>query len=152
MVSWREFADADAELSARVLELFTTYKHHTMATLRRDGSPRISGTEVAIEDGQLILGMMPGTRRAEDLLRDPRLAIHSHSVDPPEGDQGSWSGEAKLTGRAVPGAPGTASGPSDADWFRVELSAVVVTRLGQPADHLLIESWTPERGRVTQRR
>ncbi|HEX5268461.1 MAG TPA: pyridoxamine 5'-phosphate oxidase family protein [Acidimicrobiales bacterium] len=151
MVSWREFADADAELSARVLELFTSYKHHTVATIRRDGSPRISGTEVVFEEGELILGMMTGTRRAEDLLRDPRLAIHSHSVDPPEEGQGSWSGEAKLSGRAVP-RPAGASGPSDADWFRVELSAVVVTRLGDPADHLLIESWTPERGRVTQRR
>lgn len=151
MVSWGEFEAAEPELSARVRELFTVYRHHTMATIRRDGSPRISGTEISIEDGELVLGMMPGTRRAQDLLRDPRLAVHSHSVDPPEGDNASWSGEAKLSGRAVPG-PSSASGPSDAEWFRVELSAVVVTRLGDPADHLVIESWTPERGRLTQRR
>lgn len=151
MVAWVEFADAEPEFSARVLELFTAHRHHTMATIRRDGSPRISGTEIALDHGQLVLGMMPGTRRAADLRRDPRLAIHSHSVDPLEGDPASWPGEAKVSGRAVPGSSG-APGPSDPDSFRVDLSAVVVTRMGEPADHLIIESWSPDRGYRAERR
>ena len=151
MVAWAEFAEAEPELSARVVGLFTAHRHHTMASIRRDGSPRISGTEVTLEDGQLVLGMMPGTRRADDLRRDPRMAIHSHSVDPPEPDQGTWPGEAKVSGRAHPKPPG-ASGPSDADWFRIDISAVVLTRLGDPADHLLIESWTEGRGYRSERR
>lgn len=151
MVAWAEFADAEPEFSARVLERFLAYRHHTMATVRRDGSPRISGTEIAFDDGQLVLGMMPGTRRAADLRRDPRLAIHSHCVDPPEGDPASWPGEAKVWGRAVSGPP-PASGAQEADSFRVDLSAVVLTRLGEPADHLVIESWSPGRGYRAQRR
>ena len=39
----------------------------TLATLRRDGSPRISGTEAHIVDGQIVLGMMPGSMKARDL-------------------------------------------------------------------------------------
>jgi hypothetical protein len=150
MVTWARFAAVQPEFSARVLALFTNYRHHTMATIRRDGSPRISGTEVGLEDGQLVLGMMPGTRRASDLRRDPRLAIHSHCIDPVEGHPASWPGEAKVSGRAVSGraapGPSNGAGPSDADWFRVDLSAVVITRLSEAADHLVVESWSPERG------
>ena len=67
--------------------LFTQHRHHTMATVRSDGAPRISGTEVEFDSGELCLGMMAGTFRAVDLRRDPRLEIHSHSVDPPEATQ-----------------------------------------------------------------
>ena len=151
MASWAEFSAAEPEFSSRVGDLFTGYRHHTMATVRRDGSPRISGTEVAIENGELLLGMMLGTRRAADLRRDPRLALHSHSVDPPEEDQASWSGEAKLSGRGAPTTVGS-DGPADAEWFRIDISSVVVTRLGDPADHLVVESWSPEGGYRTQRR
>lgn len=148
MATWAEFADAEPEFSARVLELFTAYRHHTMATIRRDGSPRISGTEIALADGRLVIGMMPGTRRAADLRRDPRIALHSHCVDPTEDDAASWPGEAKVAGRALAGA----SGAQDADVFHIDLAAVVVTRLGEPADHLVIESWSPERGYRAERR
>ena len=72
MSSWQEFATQVPDFAQRVEGLFVAYKHHTMATLRLDGSPRISGTEVTFDDGRLLLGMMPGTRRAADLRRDPR--------------------------------------------------------------------------------
>ena len=150
-MTWHRFARADPDLAERVGRLFTTHRHHTMATLRSDGSPRISGTEVKIEDGEFVLGMMPGTRRAADLRRDARVAVHSQGVDPPDGDHGSWSGEAKVGGRAVE-VPDGQEGVDEPEWFRIEIAEVVVTRLGVPADHLLIESWDPERGRRTRRR
>ena len=137
MVAWADFADADPELAGLVLDLFTARKHHTMATVRADGSPRISGTEVKIDGGQLLLGMMPGTRRAADLRRDPRLALHSQGVDPPEEDQAAWRGEAKIAGTAVQLSRATGQ-REDADWFRIEVSEVVLTRLGSPADQLVI--------------
>jgi hypothetical protein len=149
VASWQYFVDAAPEFAARVQRLFTAHKHHTMATLRRDGSPRISGTEVEFDDGQLVLGMMAGTRRAQDLRRDPRIAIHSQGVDPPEGDPAAWSGEAKLFGRAVE----LAAGPEQtSDRFRVEIADVVLTRVGTPADHLLIERWTPDGGLTRRER
>jgi hypothetical protein len=96
-----------------------------------------------------LLGMMPGTRRAEDLRRVPRIAIHSQVVDPREGDPGAWSGEVKLSGRAVKLATG-AEGASDR--FRVAVADVVLTRVGTPANHLVIERWNPDGGLVRRER
>jgi len=148
-VSWQDFVDSAPEFASRVEELFRARKHHTMATLRKDGSPRISGTEVAFEEGELRLGMMAGSYRAEDLRHDPRVAIHSQGVDPPEGDPGAWSGETKLSGRAVE----LASGQSDtSDRFKIDIAAVVLTRVGTPANHLVIERWSPDTGLVRRKR
>lgn len=146
MASWREFLEAAPGFGQRVEALFTGRKHHTMATVRRDGAPRISGTEVEIDSGWLCLGMMPGTRRAADLRRDPRVAIHSHCVDPPEDDPGAWSGEAKLFGRAEE----LAGDGGASDRFRLHVEQVVLTSLDAPV--LAIEAWTPERGVVRSER
>ena len=148
MPTWAEFSSLEPELAAAVAELFLAHRHHVMATLRRDGSPRLSGTEVRFEDGELLLGMMPGTRRAADLRRDPRLSLHSQGVDPPDGDPAGWPGEAKVSGRAVDRSEG-AGGP---DRFAVELTEVVLTRLGDPADHLVVRWWRPDGGVREQRR
>src|SRR4051812_12322810 len=100
MSAWSEFEREAPELAAQVRDRFTARKHHTMATLRLDGSPRISGTEVELADGELRIGSMPGAVKARDLLRDPRLAIHSATSDPPEGQPTAWEGEAKVSGTA----------------------------------------------------
>ncbi|HML00483.1 MAG TPA: hypothetical protein VK428_09860 [Acidimicrobiales bacterium] len=60
MTTWAEFEAAEPAFAGRVRALFEAHKHHTMATIRRDGSPRISGTEVRFEDGEMVLGMMAG--------------------------------------------------------------------------------------------
>jgi hypothetical protein len=113
--------------------------------LRRDGSPRISGIEVEFgADGGLYLGMMPGSLKALDLQRDSRLALHSPTDDAPEADPGSWLGEAKISGRAA--EVSEHRGPDAPHRFRVDVSEVVLTTVGQPADHLVIQSWHPGRG------
>jgi hypothetical protein len=116
-----------------------------MATLRADGSPRISGTEVAFTDGQVVLGSMPGARKARDLQRDPRVSVHSPTVDPPEDDPSAWTGEAKLAAQAVEQAverdTGTGQGPHT---FFLDLTEVVHTRV--VGDRLVIRSWHPGRG------
>jgi hypothetical protein len=132
MVAWHEI-EADApEFAARVRELFGARKHKTMATLRADGSPRISGIETRIGD-HVAFGSMAGSRKLADLQRDPRLALHSPSVDPPEDDPGRWVGEAKISGRAVPTDEG----------FRVDITEVALTYLD---GGLVVESWHPGRG------
>jgi hypothetical protein len=96
MATWTEFSAAAPELAERVKQSFDAHKHKTMATLRKDGSPRISGTEVEFSDGELWLGSMPNALKAKDLLRDPRFAIHNgYSDTTPEGMV-----DAKLAGRA----------------------------------------------------
>ncbi len=52
-----------------------------LGTIRRDGTPRISPVEPLFEDGELYLGMMWRSRKALDLLRDPRLTLHNTLVD-----------------------------------------------------------------------
>ena len=143
MTTWNEFAAAEPDLSRRVLELFTAHKHHTMATLRKDGSPRISGTEVDFADDGLALGMMGGALRAADLRRDPRVALHTSTVDPDE-DPTVWPGEAKITGTAS--EVDKHDGPPGSHRFLIDLGQVVVTRVGTPADHLVIETWHPNHG------
>jgi hypothetical protein len=142
MTSWAEFAAAAPELAERVRERFAIRKHKTLATLRRDGSPRISGIETDFADCEIYLGSMPASVKGLDLLRDPRLALHSPTEDPPDGNAHAWQGEAKIAGRAI-------QVPSDehgALRFRVDITEVVLTRLNEAGDRLVIESWHPGRG------
>jgi hypothetical protein len=144
VASWGEFAAAEPEFAERVLERFNVRKHSTLATLRRDGSPRISGTEVSFEGGELSLGMMPGSLKSRDLQRDARLALHSPTEDASEEDPSSWAGEAKIAGQGVEVT--VPNRREEGHRFRVEITEVVLTRVGEPADHLVIESWHPGRG------
>src|SRR4051812_42427274 len=81
MSTWNQICTEAPELSARVKAAFDAHKHKVMATLRADGSPRISGTELDFADGELWIGSMPGAMKARDLQRDPRFAIHSAPLD-----------------------------------------------------------------------
>jgi hypothetical protein len=159
MASWEEIETAAPELAARARAAFDAHKHKVLATLRRDGSPRISGIEADFADGQLWLGMMPGSRKALDLRRDPRLALHSASVDPPSDDPSGWAGDAKLSGRAVEvddpamlERMGAGEEAGEAHLFRVDVAELVHTRVGEPADHLVIELWQEGRGLRIMRR
>jgi hypothetical protein len=119
----------------------STRKHLTMATLRRDGSPRISGTEVQFADGQLRMGSMPAAMKALDLRRDGRVAIHGPTVDPPADNAAGWKGEAKIAGIAHEVDSG-----GDAHRFVIDISEAVITRLNEAGNRLVVESWTPNRG------
>ncbi len=127
--------------------LLTSRKHLTMATLRRDGSPRISGTEIEFADGQLGIGSMPGAVKALDLRRDPRVAIHGPTEDPPELNSAGWKGEAKIAGTATEVDSGT-----PAHRFLIDVREAVITRLNEAGNRLVVESWTQARGyRVRER-
>ncbi len=147
MASWAEFEAAQPEFASRVRTLLASRKHLTMATLRRDGSPRISGTEVEFADGQLRIGSMPGAVKALDLRRDPRVAIHGPTNDPPAGNASGWKGEAKIAGAAAEVESG-----SSAHRFLIDIHEAVITRLNEAGNRLVVESWTTERGyRITER-
>jgi hypothetical protein len=124
-----------------VKALLTRRKHHTMATLRSDGSPRISGTEVDFGDGELAIGSMPGAVKARDLRRDPRVAIHGATEDPPEDNPAGWTGEAKIAGRAV-----EVEAEGHGDRFLIDVQEAVITHLNEAGDRLVVESWNETRG------
>ncbi|MER7457915.1 pyridoxamine 5'-phosphate oxidase family protein [Micromonospora sp. NPDC126480] len=144
MTAWRDVERAEPEFAQRVRALFDAHRHKTIATLRADGSPRISGIEAVFEDGEILFGSMPNARKGADLLRDPRFALHSATVDPVEGSEATWPGEAKISGRAT--AAGPATGGPDGDRFRADIAEVVHTHLNQEATMLVVEWWTPARG------
>ena len=144
VTAWQDFQEAESEFAQRVRELFDAHRHKTMATLRADGSPRISGIETVFENGQLVFGSMPNARKGADLRRDPRFALHSATVDPVEGAEAQWPGEAKISGQAILAGPLT-EGP-DGDRFQADIAEVVHTHLNEKATMLVVEWWTPAHG------
>jgi hypothetical protein len=155
MASWQQVEAEAPELVARARAFFDANKHKTLATLRRDGSPRISGSEIIFADGELWFGSMWQAVKALDLRRDPRFAIHSAS------DGADFQGDAKVAGRVeevtsyevkravVQGS----SPPGPMHLFRADITELVIISLGgDPPDHMVIESWHPGRGVTTRRR
>jgi len=144
MAAWKDVERAEPEFAARVRRLFDAGRHKTIATLRADGSPRISGIECEFADGELRFGSMTGARKGADLRRDPRFALHGPTFHPQEGRESEWPGEAKIAGRAVPTGP--VDDVPEGETFLADISEVVITRLNPEATLLVIESWTPKRG------
>lgn len=94
MTTWTEFT-AEAP---RIAEIFgrrhaATRNLCMLATLRADGSPRISPMEPRVFEGQLWLVGMPNTTKFHDLARDPRFCLHTATVDTQVSD-----GDAKVWG------------------------------------------------------
>lgn len=155
MPTWTEFETAAPQLAARVREYMDAHVHKTLATVRRDGSPRISGTETMLIDGDLWIGSMWRALKALDLQRDPRFALHSGSDDPP-----AWLGDAKLAGvvaeitdpeRMEAIVQGKAP-PGPMHLFRLDLVEVSTVERNEAGDGIVVEVWTPESGvRRTER-
>lgn len=155
--SWTDFEAAEPVHAASVRKRFGEHKHHVLATLRADGSPRLTGLEADISRGELWLGMMPNSRKALDLRRDPRFAIHAN---PGPGSE-MEGGDARISGRAVevtdPAelaryAEAAPEGeiPEVFHLFRVDLTEVVRTYLSLP--DICVDVWHPGRPLRTIRR
>jgi hypothetical protein len=89
---------------------------------------------------------MSNSRKLNDLLRDPRFAVHSPTEDPIEGAESSWNGEAKISGRAVPIGAIEGEAAPEGEHFAVDITEVAFVHLDETATKLIIEWWTPDRG------
>ena len=151
MASWSELTAAAPSLAALARARIEATGLALMATLRGDGSPRISGIEPLFAADDLWLGMMPGSRKVADLRRDPRLALHNATVDKQVSE-----GDVKIAGRAVAvidgaqtaayraafeAATGYPPPPGPFDLFRVDVSELSSVR--PEGDHLVIDWWRP---------
>ena len=154
-VTWARFQDAEPAFAALVRERFESHRHAVMATLRRDGAPRLSGMEVPIRDGHLWLGMEDTSRKTDDLRRDARFSIHSA----PDNEQ-LVLGDARMEGRAVPALQPEVSlfvkghrfpvdDTSTMALFWADITRVVLARVENHG--LLVISWTPTGGLRTTR-
>ena len=132
MATWQEFCEqapglagpAEARIEASGLVL--------VATLRRDGWPRISPVEPIVMQGQIYLGMMPNSMKSVDLRRDPRVLVHSVVTDKDGKD-----GEAKLYG--------TATEITDAD-ERERYCQALFAKIGWRPELDALDLWTVDIG------
>lgn len=146
MTSWGEFRSAEPEFAGLAERILQRGVALVIATLRADGSPRVSGIEVVFDGSgvgtQLAFGSMPGARKGADLRRDPRFALHAAPADQSGGDLGE--GDLKVSGRAVWNGP--LSGPVAGDGFRVDLTEVAWVGLNDARNRLVVRWWTPSSG------
>lgn len=92
---WEQFVEACPELAGLARERIIKDQLVMLGTLRKDGGPRISPCEVDFAAGHLFLGMMWRSPKALDLLRDPRIVVHSVTTN-----KDGTDGDVKLYGRA----------------------------------------------------
>ena len=152
MASFADVESEEPEFAARVRAAFDGHAHKFLATLRADGSPRISGIEMKFVGGEPWLAGMPASAKFNDLRGDPRFALHSGSADPE-----AFSADAKMSGRAQQVTAdeeraafakdaGIPMKPTDFELFRVDLQQVVLVALDDERTALVISSWRPGRG------
>ncbi len=158
MASFAQVESEEPDFAARVRAAFDKHGHKVLATLRADGSPRVSGIEARFSAGELWLAGMPRSVKFVDLRRDPRMALHSGS-DEPE----AFAADAKVSGRAVEvteqtelaAYAGREQVPEEVqpfELFRIDLDQVVLTALSDAKDALVVSSWRPGKGLTRTRR
>ncbi|WP_018503208.1 pyridoxamine 5'-phosphate oxidase family protein [Parafrankia discariae] len=145
-VSWGEVEAAEPEFARAVRARFAAFRHHVLATLRADGSPRVSGLEAEFRLGELWLGGMPGARKSDDLLRDQRFALHAnpgpgtdmHGGDARIAGQAGWVDDPDTRRRFVE----EVHPPTPFDLFRVRITEVV--RVWMDDEEMVVETWRPD--------
>jgi hypothetical protein len=151
MATWKQFEEEAAGLAAEVRSRFEAHETHVLATIRKDGSPRVSGSEVAFIGPELTFGSMPAAMKARDLQRDGRFALHAHP----------GNGDAKIAGVAVEVVDAEAKRafstgkepPGDFHAFRLDLTEAVLTTVDEEEQLLVVHLWRPGQGaKVIKRR
>ncbi len=167
MTKLQTLLEQEPELAARAVAILTSTTNAVLATVRVDGSPRVSGIDPFIVEGELCIGSMEGARKAQDLARDPRMALHAipwESRRTREGAADPGEADAKLTGRAVPvtdpddqarvlawfQAERGFEPPPGGELFTIDIDSLVV--VGVDGEELVIDRWTAADGRRTVRR
>jgi hypothetical protein len=147
MARWADVEREVPALATSARRFLEGRKHRTLATIRRDGAPRISGTEMELDHGDLWFGSMWRSNKALDLLRDPRFALHSGSEEPDV-----WTGDATVSGTAEEVDPARIAEifgqppPGPSHLFRADITELTVVTLADGRDHLILESWVEGRG------
>lgn len=155
-VTWADFEQSEPGLASSVRDRFESHRHAVMATLRRDGSPRLSGMETPIRDGHLWLAMDPISQIATDVRRDHRFSVHS-ALD----EEDLSRGDARIEGRIMPALANEVDlfitghrfpidDPSTMALFTADITQVVLVRVEDRS--LLVISWTPGGGLRTTHR
>lgn len=144
MATWNSIAAEAPLLAAQVLARFIGHPHHILGTIELNGAPRLSGINLMWDDGVVWFGCMSGSRKALDIHRDSRIALHSAPMSA-ELD----GGDARISGRALPlesarvlaWRPET---PSDGVFFEVDIEKVHLVEVD--GKDLKVSMWDTESG------
>ena len=147
---WGGLAAAEPEFAATVRARLTHHRHCIIATLRRDGAPRLSGIEAWFWEDDLMLGMMPDSRKAADLDRDARFELHSSPTDTnlQDPDARLWGTAQRVVDpatieRFAASLPYPSQQHELMDLFRADLQGALLARVEE--NRLVLESWRPGR-------
>lgn len=146
VTGWAGFRSEAPDLAEKVRARFSHHKHCLLATLRLDGSPRISGIEIWFWQDDAWLGMMPGSAKGADLDRDPRFELHSAptDIDLQEPDARIWGTAVRIEDQATiddfaTTLPHPAPAPGEMLLYRIKLEGAVL--VGVDGDELVIDTW-----------
>jgi len=148
MATWAQFESDASQLAGMVRARFEAAETHILATLRKDGSPRVSGSEVEFKGPDLSFGSMPNAVKVLDLKRDGRCAIHAHPSK--DGDAKVAGVAIEVTGEAKNAHVTGSKPPGGSHAFRLELHEAVITAV--EGDELVVRFWRPGLGVRTIRR
>jgi hypothetical protein len=142
-VPWAKVWAEATELAEMVSRRLAAHRHHVLATHRVDGSIRLSGIEVWQLAGALQIGMVAGSRKAEDVGRDPRFALHSQPEDRFMGpDIKLWGDLVALDGDRLAEFRSTVGPPEPFVAYEMRLVGVASTMLAASGAELEVRSWT----------
>ena len=84
MATWREVEREAPALAGLARGLFEAHQHKTLATLRRDGSPRISGIQIEFSGEDLFYGIQLSELCITlDTATEPSVLTNSDVPQPP---------------------------------------------------------------------
>jgi hypothetical protein len=157
MATWQDLRTLAPELVAVGEARLQRFRLAMLGTIRADGSPRISPVEPYLGSGELLLGVIRGSAKAHDILRDPRCTLHSIVDDPDGGDP-----ELTLRGRFTEVEASARQADPDAWWLSfeesaplvgtIELQAASILRFDLERGELSVMHWTPAGGVTEQRK
>ena len=167
MASFANVQNVEPDLADRVRAILSSTTNAVLGTIRRDGSPRLSGADPYFHDGQLRIWSMPQARKGQDLRRDPRIAVHSIPWDSRrlrDGAADVGAADAKVTGTAVLTTDAAELSafrawltsergfepPEDWDLFTIDIDSVTV--ISAEDGQLVVDRWSTTDGRQTMRR
>jgi hypothetical protein len=151
MPTWRTLRSTAPELVALGEERLRRFRLAMLGTLRADGSPRISTVEPYLDGGDLLLGLIRSSAKAQDVIRDPRCTLHSIVDDPDGGEpeltlRGRFAEVDETVRRADPNAWWLSFEESLPLVGTIKLEAAALIRFDLVRGEMSILSWTPDDG------
>jgi Pyridoxamine 5'-phosphate oxidase len=156
-MTWRELELAAPEIAEPGKTRLDETRVALLATLRRDGSPRVSPIEPFFAADQLLFGAMAWTLKARDLDRDPRCTLHSAITGPNEGEP-----ELKLYGRAIEADDDLRAACPSGWWtdepneagrvFTLSIEEAAFVTWDYEGGEMTVRHWSRETGLKTSRR